>query len=337
VNAQSERLSRLLALVPWLLAHPDTPAAEVADEFGVTEAQLRTDLDLLWMCGLPGHGPGDLIDVVWRRDRVTLVNADTIAAPLRLQPTEAVALVAALRALSDTEGLVGADAVDRALAKLEAAAGGAAAGDRVVAVRGPVDDAADDPRRRQVTTAVTEALARGTQLHLRYWVPARDEVTERDVDPIRVFTGDGASYLSAYCRSVDDIRTFRLDRVIEAVVLDSPLSVPDSAAASGRLSTPDATFVPDPQDRLVRFELSPAARWVADYYPCEEVVRHDDGSRTVALRARDDDWVRRLALTLAGSARLLDPPELVEQVRAAAQAALDGYDETAAAAAAAGG
>ena len=34
-------------------------AAEAAADFGITEAQLRRDLQLLWVCGLPGHTPGD--------------------------------------------------------------------------------------------------------------------------------------------------------------------------------------------------------------------------------------------------------------------------------------
>ena len=133
VSGATDHLPRLLALVPWLLAHPGTQAADVAREFDVTETQLRNDLNLLWMCGLPGYGPGDLIDVSWHGDRVTLSNADEMARPLRLTPEEALALVAALRVLSEVPGIIERSAIDRALAKLEAAAGGAAAADRVVA------------------------------------------------------------------------------------------------------------------------------------------------------------------------------------------------------------
>ena len=62
-TANEERLPRLLALVPYLQARPGIPVSQAAADFGVTEAQLRKDLTLLWMCGLPGHGPGDLIDL----------------------------------------------------------------------------------------------------------------------------------------------------------------------------------------------------------------------------------------------------------------------------------
>src|SRR3954449_13826 len=123
MSGATDHLPRLLALVPWLMAHPGIKIADAAREFEVTEAQLRKDLELLWMCGLPGYGPGDLIDIDWHGDRVTLSNAEEIARPLRLTAEEATALVTALRIMvSDIPGVVATEAIDRALAKLEAAA-----------------------------------------------------------------------------------------------------------------------------------------------------------------------------------------------------------------------
>jgi proteasome accessory factor C len=316
VSGAPDHLPRLLALVPWLLAHPDTSVADVAKEFGVTETQIRADVNLLWMCGLPGYGPGDLIDVEWRGDRVTLSNAETIERPLRLTPDEALALISALRALSGVPGIVSTAAIERALAKLEGAAGGTTAADKVVAATTGSADTG-------VVTTITDALARSRRVHLRYWVPARDEATERDVDPIRLFTSDATAYLSGWCHAVEDLRTFRLDRVLEAALLDDGIDVPEDVRARAL----DAElYTPSSEDRLITLSLDPAARWAADYYQCEEVGERGDGGLIVKLRARDDAWVRRLALGLAGVATLTDPPELAEQVRSAAVAALSGYD-----------
>jgi proteasome accessory factor C len=315
MSGATDHLPRLLAMVPWLLAHPGTPVADVAREFEVTETQLRADLNLLWMCGLPGYGPGDLIDITWHGDRVTLSNADEIARPLRLTPEEALALIAALRVLSGVPGLVERSSIERALAKLEAAAGTAAAADRVVVA--PFEGA--DPA---TVTTVTDALARSRRLRLRYWVPARDEATEREVDPLRLFTTDGVAYLAGWCYQVDDLRTFRLDRVLEASVLDEPIDVPD-AARQRALDT--ELYTPAPDDRLVTISLDPPARWVADYYPCEEITERGDGGLVVRLRAQDDGWLRRLALGLAGVAQVTDPPELSTEIHSAAVAALKAY------------
>jgi proteasome accessory factor C len=319
MSGATDHLPRLLALVPWLLAHPDTPVADVAREFGISEKQVRADLELIWMCGLPGYGPGDLMDVVWDEDRVSLSNAETIARPLRLAADEALALVAALRALLGVPGLVETGAVESALAKLEAAAGGVVAGDEV----GVAVDSVTDP---QVVATVADALAASRQVHLTYWVPARDESTERDVDPIRMFTSEGASYLVGWCHLVDDVRTFRLDRVMAAKLLDAAAEVPADVRRRGLDS---GLFEPDDDDRLVTFDLEPQGRWVADYHPCEEVTERGDGGAVVRLRARDDAWVRRLALGLAGHGRLVDPPELAADVRRAAQDALAGYGKAA--------
>lgn len=328
MSGATDRLPRLLTLVPWLLANPDTPIEQAAAEFGVTAEQLRADLDLIWMCGLPGHGPGDLIDVWITRDRVTLSNADTIAAPLRLSAAETVALVAALRALSAQPGLADTAAIDRALAKLEASAGSTVeAAERVAVAAAPADE--NPPELAGVTGTVREALTTGRRLRLDYWVPARDERTTRDVDPIRLRSAGGAMYLIGWCRRVDDLRTFRLDRVLSAEVLDVPAEVPAAAADAG--GGPDAVsplFTPAPTDQLIRLQVSAAGRWITDYYPVESVEERPDGSAVVALRARDEQWVRRLALSLAGEGELLEPPELVAAVRAAARAALAAYDET---------
>jgi len=316
MSGATDHLPRLLALVPWIVSHPDTPVGDVAKQFGVTEDQIRKDLDLLFVCGLPGYGPGDLMEVVYDGDRVSMSNADTISRPLRLAPDEALALIAALRALLGTPGLVETGAVDRALAKLEDAAGGVVAGTELAVAADPVVAPSD------VVGRVRDATAAGRRLRMSYWVPARDEATRRDVDPIRVFTGGGAVYLAGWDRSVDDVRTFRLDRALQVDVLDVAADVPDEARQRAH---DDRVFTPAADDRLITVELSDRARWVADYYPCESVREAAGGGLVVTMRARDDAWVRRLALSLAGIARIVEPADLAAAARDAARSALLAY------------
>src|SRR4029453_9174587 len=125
VTTSSDRLPRLLALVPYLLGRPGVRVAEAGGDFGAAEAQLRRDLQLLWMCGLPGHGPGDLIDLSFEGDTITVGFDAGMSRPLRLTGDEALALIVALRTLADEPGLTDPRAVQRALAKVEAATGGA--------------------------------------------------------------------------------------------------------------------------------------------------------------------------------------------------------------------
>jgi proteasome accessory factor C len=187
---------------------------------------------------------------------------------------------------------------------------------------GDVTAAPDPVVAPDVVARVREATTAGRRLRLRYWVPARDEATDREVDPIRVFTSEGAVYLVGWCRRVDDVRTFRLDRALEVEVLDVAVDIPPDA---GDRAGSTSVFTPSADDQLVTVELSDRARWVADYYPCEDIAEGPDGGLVVRLRARDADWVRRLALVLAGVGRVTEPAELAAQAQAAARAALAAY------------
>src|ERR1700710_1326821 len=131
MSGNEERLPRLLALVPYLQARQGIRVADAAADFGITEAQLRRDLQLLWMCGLPGHGPGDLIDLSFEGETVSVIFDAGMSRPLRLTGEEALALIIGLRTLAEVPGIGDGDAINRALAKIEAVAGGAVAADTV--------------------------------------------------------------------------------------------------------------------------------------------------------------------------------------------------------------
>lgn len=308
------QLPRLLALLPYLLARPGVRVDEVAAEFGISEERLRKDLELLWVCGLPGHGPGDLIDLEFEGDTITVLEPAGVQRPLRLTVDEALALVVALRALAETPGLDARDAVTRALAKVEQAAGAAAlpAGRVEVAVEG----------EERVLPVVRDALERSRLLHLAYHVPGRDETTERDVDPMRLLLVEGRTYLEAWCRRAEGVRLFRLDRVDSVRVLDEPAQPPPEAE---QRDLSQGLFRPGPDDLLVTLALRPSAAWVADYHPCESVQDSSDGGLTVRMRVRDPSWVRRLALRLGPHGRIVSPPDLAGQVRDDARRALAAY------------
>ena len=312
----ADRLSRLLAMVPYLLERQGVPLADAARHFEITEDELVADLELLFVCGTPGHLPDDLIEADWESGHVYLDNADAIARPLRLGVDEAVALLVGLRTLADVPGAGDREALDGALAKLSTAAGDVAA--TAGAVRVQLD--ADTPEG--VLETARQALTGRRRLHLRYLVPSRDETTERDVDPMRVTAVDGRWYLEAWCHRVDGVRLFRLDRVVEATVLDVDGTPPPRAV--GR-DLDDGLFQASAEDLLVTVELEPGAGWVADYYPVESVQELPGDRRRVRVRTADPRWLRRLVLRLGGAARITDPRELADDVRLTAERALRAY------------
>ncbi|HEV2636603.1 MAG TPA: WYL domain-containing protein [Actinocrinis sp.] len=313
------QVERLLNLVPYLRSHPGTTVGEVAEEFGVTQKQVAKDLNLLWFCGLPGGFADDLMEAhVAEGGAIHLENpAEQIVRPLRLSTREAVALLVALRALAQVPGLADRDALSRAIAKLEGVTGEAA----VVAERLSVAFEARDV----VMAAVQEALVNKRLVHLRYYVASRDEITERDVDPVQVALLSGQAYLEGWCRSSAAMRMFRLDRVMAIEVLDRPSAPPADAVRLDLTDSAVSALRTDAADPLAVLELAADSRWVPEYYPCELVEELPDGGLRVGMRVADQDRIRRLVLRLGGSVRVLGPAEFVDEVRQTAQAALANY------------
>ncbi|KUG54369.1 proteasome protein [Serinicoccus chungangensis] len=314
-ESATSRVARMLTMVPWLLHRQGIDLATAAAELGVSESQVVEDLQILFLCGLPGHYPDDLIEASWEGGRVFVGNADTIARPLRLGRDEALALIVALRALADTPGLAERDAIDRALAKLEAAAGETARA--AAAVRVDLEQPADDG----IAAAVRSGLTQRRRLHLRYTSGSRDETTERDVDPLRGLSVDGRWYLEGWCHRARGVRLFRLDRIEAAGVLDVPATppedLPERAVGTG-------VYRPDPEDRAVTLDLDPGSAWVAEQVPAEEVETRDDGSVRMVLRVADPRWLLRLVLREGGGVRVVEPAALVDAVQEAARTALSG-------------
>ena len=306
-----DRLGRLLNLVPYLLARPGIRVAEAAADLQIGERQLREDLELLWVCGLPGYGPGDLIDMALDGDRITISHDAGIDRPLRLTQDEALALVVALRMLAETPGAGTRDAIERALAKIENAAG--ELGDAPVAVQLTANAERLDRLRA--------AVEGGRALHLTYYTATRDETTERVVDPMRMLMVGGNAYLEAWCRRAEATRLFRVDRIDAFTELDEPARPPVEAVPH---DVRDGVFRPGPELPLVTLRVARGGRWITEYYPVEEVRRAGD-EWVVTMRVTDLGWAQRLLLGLGPDITVLGPPELLDRIRAQATAALDQY------------
>lgn len=313
-SGANDRLTRLLALVPYLIARPGIPVDEAAADFGVTARQLRKDLELLWMCGLPGYGPGDLIDLSFEGETITVTFDAGMNKPLRLTGAEATALLVALRALADTPGVADTDAVRRALAKVEAAAGAARPAGVVVGLAAPEAEATAEVRE-----IVRDALSRRRALRIRYYTASRDEITERVVDPMRVLLVEGRNYLEAWCRYASDVRLFRLDRIDDIEVLDEPAAPPPYAEPT---DVSAGLFRPEAGQQVAVLRLEPDARWVSEYYAVDEQTELDGGRCRVVMRYTDPTWMARLVIGTGGQAVAEGPPELVELIRDRTRAAL---------------
>ena len=205
------------------------------------------------------------------------------------------------------------DALLRATAKLEAAAGEAAGASSRLSVTFESEGG--------VFADVDRAISERRRLWLRYYSPARDELTEREVDPIRLFAV-GHTYMEAWCRLSEARRTFRLDRVAEIRLLDAPAAPPELELRD--LS--EGLVQPSADDPEVVVEVGPGGRWVAEYYPHDSADELPDGGLRITLRTPEPASLRRLALRLGQDGRIVSPQDLADSARLAAREALAAYD-----------
>ncbi|WP_369200161.1 helix-turn-helix transcriptional regulator [Streptomyces sp. PU-14G] len=317
VNA-IDQTRRMLSLVTYLKDRPGARVEEVARAFGISGDELISDLNVLPMCGTSFRG-GDLLEIDTDGERIWWRNADALGAdtaqPLRLAADEATALLVAARAVATLPGLRESDrdALQRATAKLETAAGESAGASARLSVTFESEGG--------VFADVDRAIAERRRLWIRYYSPARDELTEREVDPIRLFAV-GHTYVEAWCRLSEARRTFRLDRVAEIKLLDERADPPpiEPRDLSAGLVQPAAT---DPE---VVVEVGPGGRWVAEYYPYDSAEELPDGGLRITLRTPDPASLRRLALRLGRDGRITAPADLAASAREAARKALAAYD-----------
>lgn len=314
----STRLVRLLNMVPYFQANPRITRAEAAAELGVTTKQLEEDLNQLWMCGLPGYYPGDLIDFEFSGDTIEVTFSAGIDRPLKLTSPEATGLLVALRALADIPGVVDPAAARSAIAKIAAAAGAAehdSAGSPAA-----IDEPA--PIENRAAATVRTAVQYQHALAIDYYSASHDTLTSRIVDPIRVLLIGGHSYLEAWSREAEGVRLFRFDRIVEATELGEPSAPPEPA----RHAPPDTSlFDGDPALPAAKLRVAPSASWVFEYYPMRDVRELPDGSYETVMTYASEEWMTRLVLGFGADVKVLEPESLARRVRDAATAALQSY------------
>lgn len=312
------RLKRILLLLPYAIKHPGVTLDELATKFSVKKKDLMDDLNLVFLCGLPGYGPGDLIDVSIEEDRVFIRMADYFGAPFRLTPAEALALYAGGAALVDLPGMEEAEALKRALAKLGHALGVEGGGDAVpieVKLEGGADEHLDLVRR-----AVTDRK----KIHIHYRSTSRAELSERVVEPWGLVAALGHWYVVGMDHLSGEERMFRLDRVKQADLLDEPAEIPEDFDP-GRYR--NAWTGGDGALRL-ELEISPeAARWFGDYYPTAARTVLPDGWEKVELDASGEAWAATLLVKLGRDVRAVAPQDVADAARRVAESIVSRYED----------
>ena len=298
ISAPLERTARLLDLVPYINSHQGISLKELAQVFNVTQAQMTDDLTTLWMCGLPGYTPLELMDLDFESGFVTIHNAETLSKPRSISFDEGVALVLGLDLLRST---ISADRVDL-LTKIDELSRRLSDLIKLPSALSAASDVNQD-----VSAAILEAIRTRSGLEIVYHSLYRDETSTRIILPIEIVESDGQRYLSSFCHSSSDFRQFRIDRIQSAKMQTVAQEIPKiSSQTAGHKST---------------IKVLTPTREIAERFKQSELsVNSEFNFESFSMQ-----WIQRSIMASGGSVSLRAPAEIRKSISVMAQSMLDRY------------
>jgi proteasome accessory factor C len=297
-SAPLERTARLLDLVPYINTHQGIALKDLAAVFEVSNAQMVNDLTTLWMCGLPGYTPLELMDLDFESGYVNISNAPTLAKPRSVTFDEGVALILGLdllRASIPTDRSDLLEKIDSLSARLSS----------IINLNSTFSVIA--PINQGVSAAIDEALASRSSLEIEYHSMYRDEITQRTIFPIEIIQVEGQQYLSSYCYSATDFRQFKLDRIQKAIVTQESKTIPEDATDTQRINS--------------RLKVLKPTREIAERFSRQDLKAGSEFD----FQTYSQQWLERSILSSGDGVALLTPPEIRASIAQMAQSMLDRY------------
>jgi proteasome accessory factor C len=199
---KNDRLSRLLLELPWLIQNKNTSIDIFCTQFNISRDEAIKDLSLLTYVG-PGRFGGELVDIQYDDDNISVIDSQGFDRPLKLNNIEAVLLLLGVKNLGemskDKHELID---VETKLTKLIES------------------DVANENRQKEYSLKrdlVKEAISKGNQLRIHYVDSSLKLTTERLITPVEITGLDAKEYLTAIDINSNQRKSFRIDRIVEVV------------------------------------------------------------------------------------------------------------------------
>lgn len=299
-SAPLERTARLLDLVPYISSHQGVSLKELASVFSVTQAQMTDDLTTLWMCGLPGYTPLELMDLDFESGFVTIHNAETLAKPRSISFDEGAALLLGLDLLRSA---ISPERVDllKMIEQLSTRLS--------TLINLPSALSATPAVNQQHTAIILQAIKSKMGVEISYHSLYRDELSTRKIYPIEVVESEGHQYLSSYCYSASDFRQFRIDRIqsVQTFVMD--VDLPSQKLQANKFRS--------------TFKVIAPTREISERFKQEELAPNS----TFEFESYSQQWIQRAVIASGGGVSLQSPPEIRSAIADTAQSILDRYKE----------
>ena len=296
------RAIRLLDLVPYIVAHPGISITELAKEFSISRDEVLKDLNLLFLCGLPGYTPLELIDISFDEESVVIRDPQNLAAPRNLNESEALIARIALAALEESTPRTAA-AYPQIIALREKIAKAFSSSIPASAITFTLD------KERATLEAIEGAIKQELDLEITYNNVTKDSSSRRSITPISIIAEDKRTLVSAYCHSAKALRTFNLAQISdvstkERIARTDLERLEDSRGSSAEviIKSEDSSFLSENASSLK--ELSKSCYQIDIFQP---------------------EWIVRSVLAGTDSLELAKPLELRAEIAERANRALLAY------------
>lgn len=287
--APLEQTARLLDLVPFLLSHQGISLIDLAKHFKVDSDVMIDDLNTLWMCGLPGYTPLELIDLAFDSGFVTIRNAAPLAYVRTMSSAEIVSLALGLDLLRENTEQLGAEhnhRIDRLAKKLR---------DQI----GVHISIASSPTTAH-RSMISASIARRVPVEMTYYSSSSDEETKRIVTAYDFFSENDVEYFQGYCHSSKGMRMFRIDRIVALSLAESLDVIPDVQMKKNESIPVGATVRALDRASAEAFGLAFADLRLGG---------------SVSLQAFSPEWLIRSIMASAGSLVVEEPLEITIAIR----------------------
>ena len=295
-----QRVARALDLVPYVSEHPGIQIAELAERFNISEKQVIQDLELIFLCGLPGYTPYELIDLTYEDGVVTIIEPQLLDKPRKFSETEGVIITLGLNLIRDsTADLAAIEAIDRLLEKLS----------RIfnASIQATIADYVKPFYFDQIVSAIKSAVF----IQFNYQSLSDDSVSYRKVKPVQISVKKGYYYLLSLDGNSQEERTFRIDQMVDLKIAN------DDNAEDQKIFKNKENFA---------FFLRTSDRFITEKYReiFSEITSVGD-TFTIRGEVSNLQWLQRWLLSNSPAVEISAPDSVRDAIKNRAQATLNLY------------
>ena len=292
------RTARALDLIPYVMENPGISIEQLAKDFNVAPKEILKDLNLLFVCGLPGYTPLELIDLSFDTGFVSVIDPQSLDRPRKLSRRELISLILSLDGLALSRPVGDQLGIEIELLRQKISAV-ISDGDRAFASNQGTS------QRSPFLDNIETALVKHLFLEFIYLSANRDEKRTRIVEPSYLYFQNGQIYLHGYCFESEGERTFRLDRITSARILTQSES--DLLSLGRAEPAPPLDFGSSP---IILEITAPARNFLEENATIVRVQTTSATSTTVEISITDPEWLIRTCLGYGGAVRILAPEAL---------------------------